>query len=127
MGERELLGDARGVAADGLALFARVMSNWLRDRYIELSPRYLAQTRSRLDEREFVRELGLLVIPTALARKNSKFRADTAVTPAKMPELPKPRRGRSIAQRLRHKGSPEGRTVVGDIPVYNVVMPLFFF
>jgi transposase len=36
----------------------RVMPYWRRDRYLELSPKYWTQTRSRLDPKELARPSG---------------------------------------------------------------------
>jgi transposase len=41
----------------------RVLAHWPRDRYLELSPRYWARTRARLDAREIEREIGRLTVP----------------------------------------------------------------
>jgi hypothetical protein len=43
----------------------RVLAAWPRDRYLELSPRYWAATRARLDAAELAREVGPLTIPPA--------------------------------------------------------------
>jgi transposase len=43
----------------------RVLAHWPRDRYLELAPKYWAQTRGRLDPRELAAELGPLVVPPA--------------------------------------------------------------
>jgi transposase len=43
----------------------RVLAHWPRDRYLELSPRYWAATRARLDGAELVREVGRLTVPPA--------------------------------------------------------------
>ena len=44
----------------------RVLAHWPRDRFLELSPRYWASTRSRLDARELAAEIGRLTIPDPL-------------------------------------------------------------
>ncbi|MEB2313853.1 MAG: transposase domain-containing protein [Sorangiineae bacterium] len=41
----------------------RVLAHWPRDRYLELAPRYWAETRSRLVPTELARELGPLTVP----------------------------------------------------------------
>jgi transposase len=41
----------------------RVLAHWPRERYLELCPRYWANTRARLDTRELAAELGPLAIP----------------------------------------------------------------
>ncbi len=41
----------------------RVLVHWPRDRYLELTPRYWAQTRDRLDARELKLPLGRLTVP----------------------------------------------------------------
>jgi transposase len=46
--------------------FFRVLPHWPRDRYLELSPRYWARTRARLDAAELAAEIGTLTIPPAL-------------------------------------------------------------
>ena len=49
-----------------LAEVITVMPCWPRERYLELSPRYWARTRARLDERELAREVGPITLPSAL-------------------------------------------------------------
>lgn len=44
----------------------RVLAHWPRDRYLELSPRYWARTRGRLDGHELAVEIGRLTIPDPL-------------------------------------------------------------
>jgi hypothetical protein len=44
----------------------RVLAQWPRDRYLELSPRYWARTRARLDPRELEREIWHITIPPPL-------------------------------------------------------------
>jgi transposase len=44
----------------------RVLPHWPRDRYLELAPKYWLQTRSRLDHRELLLELGPLTVPPPL-------------------------------------------------------------
>jgi transposase len=41
----------------------RVLGHWPRDRYLELSPRYWAATRAKLDDTELALELGPLTVP----------------------------------------------------------------
>ena len=41
----------------------RVLAHWPKERYIELAPKYWAQTRARLDPAELAREIGALTIP----------------------------------------------------------------
>ena len=41
----------------------RVLVHWPRDRYLELTPRYWAQTRARLDAKELKLPLGPLTVP----------------------------------------------------------------
>lgn len=43
----------------------RVLAHWPRDRYLELSPKYWARTRARLEARELAAELGPLAVPPA--------------------------------------------------------------
>jgi transposase len=45
----------------------RVLPHWPRDRYLELAPKYWAQTRARLDPRELAAEIGQLTVPPPLA------------------------------------------------------------
>jgi len=47
----------------------RVLVHWPRDRYLELTPRYWAQTRARLDSRELKLPLGHLTVPEAPAKE----------------------------------------------------------
>jgi hypothetical protein len=49
-----------------LAEVLRVLPYWPRERYLELSPRYWARTRARLDATELAREYGLLTVPPPL-------------------------------------------------------------
>ncbi len=44
----------------------RVLAHWPRDRYLELAPKYWAQTRSRLDPAELAAEIGPLTVPPPL-------------------------------------------------------------
>jgi transposase len=44
----------------------RVLPQWPRDRYLELAPKYWAQTRARLDPGELAVEIGPLTIPPPL-------------------------------------------------------------
>ena len=46
----------------------RVMPYWPRDRYLELAPRYWAETRARLDSDELARPLGHISVPASRAR-----------------------------------------------------------
>jgi hypothetical protein len=41
----------------------RVLAHWRRDRYLELAPKYWAETRSRLDAGELAHEVGPLSVP----------------------------------------------------------------
>jgi transposase len=45
----------------------RVLAHWPRDRYLELAPRYWAQTRARLDPAELAVEIGPLTVPPPLS------------------------------------------------------------
>jgi transposase len=45
----------------------RVLAHWPRDRYLELAPKYWAQTRARLDAAELAAEIGPLTVPPPLA------------------------------------------------------------
>ena len=45
----------------------RVLAHWPRDRYLELAPKYWAETRSRLDAGELAREVGPLSVPPPVA------------------------------------------------------------
>jgi transposase len=47
----------------------RVLVHWPRDRYLELTPRYWAQTRARLDPGELKLPLGHLTVPEAPAKE----------------------------------------------------------
>ncbi|MEB2313856.1 MAG: hypothetical protein OZ921_07590 [Sorangiineae bacterium] len=40
-----------------------VLAHWQRDRYLELAPRYCAETRARLVPTELAREVGPLTVP----------------------------------------------------------------
>lgn len=44
----------------------RVLAHWPRDRYLELAPRYWAQTRARLVPAELDKEIGPLTVPPPL-------------------------------------------------------------
>lgn len=46
-----------------LADVLRVMADWPRARYLELAPRYWADTRARLDDRELARPIGRVTVP----------------------------------------------------------------
>jgi hypothetical protein len=48
----------------------RVLVHWPRERYIELAPKYWAQTRSRLDAGELSREIGDLTIPAVITQSS---------------------------------------------------------
>ena len=41
----------------------RVLAHWPRDRYLELAPKYWAQTKARLDPAELAAEVGPLTVP----------------------------------------------------------------
>ena len=45
----------------------RVLAHWPKDRYLELTPKYWAATRARLDAGELVDEIGPLTIPPLAA------------------------------------------------------------
>lgn len=45
----------------------RVLGHWPKDRYLELAPKYWANTRARLDARELAREIGPLAVPPPIA------------------------------------------------------------
>jgi transposase len=47
----------------------RVLVHWPKDRYLELTPRYWAATRARLDARELELPLGHLTVPEAPAKQ----------------------------------------------------------
>jgi hypothetical protein len=44
----------------------RVMPYWPRERYLELSPKFWAETRSRLDPNELAKPIGHITVPPAL-------------------------------------------------------------
>jgi hypothetical protein len=44
----------------------RVLAHWPKDRYLELAPKYWAQTRARLDTLELAAEIGPLTVPPPL-------------------------------------------------------------
>ena len=44
----------------------RVLAHWPKDRYLELAPKYWAQTRARLNAGELAAEVGPLTIPPPL-------------------------------------------------------------
>jgi transposase len=48
----------------------RVLCHWPRDRYLELCPKYWAQTRARLDPRQLAAEYGPLDVPPAIPAEN---------------------------------------------------------
>ena len=45
----------------------RVLAHWPRERYLELAPKYWAQTRARLDPQELAAEVGPLTVPPPVA------------------------------------------------------------
>ena len=45
----------------------RVLAHWPKGRYLELAPRYWANTRARLDPDELAREIGTLTVPPPIA------------------------------------------------------------
>jgi hypothetical protein len=45
----------------------RVLAHWPEDRYLELAPKYWAQTRARLDATVLAAEIGPLTVPPPLA------------------------------------------------------------
>ncbi len=45
----------------------RVLAHWPRDRYLELAPKYWAQTPARLDAGELAAEIGPLTVLPPLA------------------------------------------------------------
>ena len=47
----------------------RVLAHWPKDRYLELAPKYWAETRARLDARELELPLGHLTVPEAPAKQ----------------------------------------------------------
>lgn len=47
----------------------RLLVHWPRDRYLELTPRYWAKTRTRLDPRELELPLGRLTVPETAAEQ----------------------------------------------------------
>jgi transposase len=49
----------------------RVMPYWPRDRYLELSPKYWAATRARLDPKELELPLGHITVPPSAAEQQS--------------------------------------------------------
>jgi transposase len=55
----------------------RVLAHWPRDRYLELAPKYWAQTRTRLDTAELAAEIGPLTVPPPLpAAEGEQVAAD---------------------------------------------------
>lgn len=50
----------------------RVLAQWPRDRYLELAPRYWAQTRERLIAAELEQEVGPLTVPEVLTKAPSE-------------------------------------------------------
>ena len=50
----------------------RVLAHCPRDRYLELAPKYWAQTRARLDPAELAAEIGPLTVPPQLAPATAK-------------------------------------------------------
>jgi hypothetical protein len=55
-----------------LAEVMRVMPYWPRDRYLELAPRYWADTRTRLDASELAREVGHIAVPAMRAAEEQR-------------------------------------------------------
>jgi transposase len=45
----------------------RVLAHWPQDRFLELAPKYWAQTRTRLDAGEMAKEIGPLTVPPVAA------------------------------------------------------------
>ena len=45
----------------------RVLAHWPKDRYLELAPKFWADTRARLDPAELANEIGPLAVPPPLA------------------------------------------------------------
>jgi transposase len=54
-----------------LAEIIRIMPYWPRDRYLELAPKYWAQTRARLDPRELELPLGHVTVPPPSAQQQT--------------------------------------------------------
>lgn len=54
----------------------RVLAHWPRDRYLELAPKYWAQTRARLDPAELAAEIGPLTVPPPLAAPGQQVAPD---------------------------------------------------
>jgi transposase len=52
-----------------LADVIRVVPYWPRDRYLELTPKYWAATRARLDERELQLPIGHVTVPPRRAEQ----------------------------------------------------------
>jgi transposase len=50
----------------------RVLAHWPRDRFLELAPKYWAQTRTRLDPTELAAEVGPLTVPPPVAAPEEK-------------------------------------------------------
>jgi hypothetical protein len=55
-----------------LAEVIRVMPHWPRDLYLELTPKYWARTRARLDPRELAQPLGHLTVPDPLPAEEQR-------------------------------------------------------
>jgi hypothetical protein len=50
-------------AEDYLTEVIRIMPYWLRDRYLELAPRYWRETRANLGSKELERPVGPITVP----------------------------------------------------------------
>jgi transposase len=50
----------------------RVLAHWPRDRFLELAPKYWAETRTRLDPRELAAEVGPLTVHPPVAAPEEK-------------------------------------------------------
>ena len=57
----------------------RVLAHWPKGRYLELAPRYWANTRARLDTVELAREIGPLSVPPPFIAAPEQQRATNAV------------------------------------------------
>jgi hypothetical protein len=55
-----------------LAEVLHVMAYWPRDRYLELTPKYWARTRARLDPAELAREVGHITVPPPLPTQEQR-------------------------------------------------------
>jgi hypothetical protein len=56
----------------------RVLAHWPRDRYLELAPKYWAETRGRLDADELAREVGPLSVPAPAAATEQQSASNVA-------------------------------------------------